>query len=624
MIVIPPIVIDTSTLVDEFSLDQEDINKLLDFTVKEITARFAEKWQDTAIQELKSSRQEYINSLIVVDEGIAKGAVVLVGKLPNMIEQGASQFDMKCLVNRLTPIYTDRGWVGIGKIKVGDLVLTHQGKFKRVVEVFREKVEEQETLYKIESTIKQNKTIITTGNHPVLTERGWIKVENLLDSDKLIVTAIKCPTCGKFIASRIDSKNKFYCSKSCAIKTNQPNKKGIKRTNLSEEALNNISKSKSETNKRLAKEGRHPSQTGGTIWETVKRLHESGEGWGFQRKNIYSKEKLEEIQKKAAIGLGKKARFTDPESIIWPILEKMGFERQVLFKRDYLKPGRYGKGTRNRLYFFDFAHKEHKICIEINGERYHTEEQDNKRRIEVESKGWRYLSFWSKEIYKNLDGCVKRVERVLDNHENNYLFTSTSFKIKKIKRKKLGTVYHYKYNLTVEEDSSFIANGIVVHNSGFLNGPNAKTGENGKKYNTVPFSVGTPGALEENFSTIMPMEVYSIAKKKEVNSPVTSEDLKDLPKLIREPQKKKIQIPESKSFKEYQHKGSIYEGIEKKKDSVTGQTSYQSFRRVSENSDPSAFIHPGIDAHNLAEKTLATFDVPEVTGNAIDLFLEQL
>jgi len=157
---------------------------------------------------------------------------------------------------------------------------------------------------------------------------------------------------------------------------------------------------------------------------------------------------------------------------------------------------------------------------------------------------------------------------------------------------------------------------------GFLNGPNAKQGRDGKRYNTIPFSVGTPGALQENFNGgIMPEEVYSVAKQKNANQPVQKSDL---PKQFREPQKKQIQLPQSKSFVEYQHKTSIYEGISKTKDSVTGQTSYKSFRRVSDNSDPASFIHPGIDAHHIGEKVLGDFNVETVVGRALDKFLAQL
>lgn len=158
----------------------------------------------------------------------------------------------------------------------------------------------------------------------------------------------------------------------------------------------------------------------------------------------------------------------------------------------------------------------------------------------------------------------------------------------------------------------------------FLNGPNAKQGKNGK-YNTIPFSFGTPGALEENFSGgILPQEVYNIVKDRAPNEPLEKYDLKNTSASIREPKKKSVKMPESKSFKEYQHKSSIYEGVSKRTDKTTGQNSYGSFRRVSSNSDPASFIHPGFDAAHIAEKVLENFNVPMETGRILDQFLSQL
>lgn len=178
-----------------------------------------------------------------------------------------------------------------------------------------------------------------------------------------------------------------------------------------------------------------------------------------------------------------------------------------------------------------------------------------------------------------------------------------------------------------------VENGLDSYDMkpGFLDGPNAKTSKDGGKYNTIPFSFGTPRALEENFSGgIMPQEVYDIVKSKAQTVTLkgggrASQGLKleELPQKFQTPQVKSIKQPEAKSFKEYQHKNSIYEGIRKVKDSVTGQNSYQSFRRVSENSDPDSWIHPGIDAVHLAQKTLEQFDIPTQTGRAIDQFLSQ-
>jgi len=155
----------------------------------------------------------------------------------------------------------------------------------------------------------------------------------------------------------------------------------------------------------------------------------------------------------------------------------------------------------------------------------------------------------------------------------------------------------------------------------FLNGPNAKDGVNGR-YNTIPFSFGTPGSLPENFTGgIMPLEIYDIVKSKPIRPGKSSSAgirKEELPEPFREPQVKSIRLPESKSFVDHQHKHSIYEGISKRKDSVTGQNRYGSFRRVSENSDDNSWIHPGFDAANLMTKTLNEFDLPAHVGRILD------
>lgn len=149
---------------------------------------------------------------------------------------------------------------------------------------------------------------------------------------------------------------------------------------------------------------------------------------------------------------------------------------------------------------------------------------------------------------------------------------------------------------------------------GLLKSPKAKQKKNGGgKYITVPFSLGSPGSLKENFSTILPNQVYTILKNQAI-MPVTGRSqglvADQLPTNF---QNKKTRagfssIPTSKLFEEYKHKNSIYEGVYKKKDIITGQNSYGSFRRVSDKSDSNSWIHPGIDTGNLAEKAWNQFE----------------
>lgn len=90
-----PIAIDVRDLVQEFSLSREQVDDMMSFTVKGITARFASLWEQEAKKGLKSTRKTYVRSLYVGEEGRFKGIVILRGMLPNMVEQGASPFDMK-------------------------------------------------------------------------------------------------------------------------------------------------------------------------------------------------------------------------------------------------------------------------------------------------------------------------------------------------------------------------------------------------------------------------------------------------------------------------------------------------------------------------------------------------
>lgn len=167
--------------------------------------------------------------------------------------------------------------------------------------------------------------------------------------------------------------------------------------------------------------------------------------------------------------------------------------------------------------------------------------------------------------------------------------------------------------------------------AGLLHGPKAKKGANGVMYNTIPFRLGNPEALSESamFSAILPEPVYDAIQEKSQNIPtsggIRTEGLKpsEIPTTYREPVVRKAPSTPTASFKDYKHKSSIFQGVSKVKDSVTGQNRYVSFRRVSENSDPDSWIHKGIDAHNLSNKALESMQMDHIVGSAIDQFLTQ-
>ena len=92
---VPPIIIDTMGLSQEFDLTQEDVDNMKRAVVQTVTTAIHSAWMDEAKHQLGSTRDQYINSIIVVDKGPFENLLTLVGTLPNMIEQGQDPYDMK-------------------------------------------------------------------------------------------------------------------------------------------------------------------------------------------------------------------------------------------------------------------------------------------------------------------------------------------------------------------------------------------------------------------------------------------------------------------------------------------------------------------------------------------------
>jgi hypothetical protein len=90
-----------------------------------------------------------------------------------------------------------------------------------------------------------------------------------------------------------------------------------------------------------------------------------------------------------------------------------------------------------------------------------------------------------------------------------------------------------------------------------------------------------------------------------------------LPVAFQQPKVKQLKDKGGQTNRTYTHKNAIYEGLRKSLDSI-GNVSYESFRRVSENSDPNSWEHPGIEEKDLAGRALSEFDLQGQLGLAFD------
>lgn len=70
------------------------------------------------------------------------------------------------------------------------------------------------------------------------------------------------------------------------------------------------------------------------------------------------------------------------------------------------------------------------------------------------------MIFNEKEILKDVNKCIQEIIRTLKNHTHQYVFKPTKIlSIEKIEKSR-----GYRYNLSVEEDESYIADNLVMHN----------------------------------------------------------------------------------------------------------------------------------------------------------------
>ena len=90
-----PITIDLSGLKGQFGIDDKTLDQLTETCVKAVTAAIYANWEALAKKKLKSTREEYVQNIIHVDKGRFNKQIILTGVVPNMVEQGASAFDIK-------------------------------------------------------------------------------------------------------------------------------------------------------------------------------------------------------------------------------------------------------------------------------------------------------------------------------------------------------------------------------------------------------------------------------------------------------------------------------------------------------------------------------------------------
>lgn len=194
------------------------------------------------------------------------------------------------------------------------------------------------------------------------------------------------------------------------------------------------------------------------------------------------------------------------------------------------------------------------------------------------------------------------------------------------------------YVMLVNKLPNMIESGASAFDikQGFMQSPKKKISKSGGWYLTVPFRHASAGALGESeaFSGVMPGSVYAAVKKQESRLTTMGGAVRQgkglpasqIPAEFAIPRTRAMIVEKNKTFEEYKHKHSIYEGIQRAQKTYQSATQgqYVSFRRASNNSDPNSWIHKGFQARNFAERAMSATNIPTVVDRLVDTYLATL
>jgi very-short-patch-repair endonuclease len=361
-----------------------------------------------------------------------------------------------CFIDRNTKVYTEhKGYLNIDQIKIGDRVLTHTGKFKKVINT----LEKYEKLYsgniiniKFKSEKTENKKgyseFNVTPEHLFMTQRGWVRADELKTTDKFKQLYNQCSNCENIIPVKYGRKrynkylNEHFCSSKCVTAFQWKNKEH--RENISEKSSMQMKK----------------------VWESpsVKVLN-----------SLYkAQEKTRSLQSQGEFWCQKENRKDECRKNVAKInsnFQKNNPSKEELVFLEILREI-YPETESNPIvgkFCVDFLLNDKKVIIEYDGGGHYFPVYVGKFSMEsfinrekgrdnyLNKLGYHVLRY---KIIPSKDLLINDIERVANNSKNLYSFKNTDIleiKTKQAVNKKL-------YDLTVEEDESFIANGVISHN----------------------------------------------------------------------------------------------------------------------------------------------------------------
>ena len=363
---------------------------------------------------------------------------------------------INCFISPRVRIFTDIGWKKISDIKVGDLVLTHKNRFKKVLRLSaRPKYNGDVIKITLKNRLDQNITV--TPGHPIFMADGtWKNAEEVEVGDKIKIMGSYCARCGTSIPYW-----KKYCSRICLSlditdrQWSDPKHRKLMSKKTSAQLkveYANGTRDKIEITKKARKAVVEKYGVGGYLGKMMRENKEEFLQKGLEGMERNWGSRLNMIKKTAFKTVGK-IGWTGGSSIEKKMQAFLGGQNRIYEQQFWV--------GRRRI---DFYLPEEKLFIECDSEVYHgsfenRREHEEKRDLEI------LLQYPDHQIAHVWYGFKHPKWEFIDLNMLNHsgTFVQVDWEVGKIERWKLGWTRRL-YNFAVEGDESYVAKGFVAHN----------------------------------------------------------------------------------------------------------------------------------------------------------------
>ena len=352
---------------------------------------------------------------------------------------------VKCFISPRVLIYTAEGYRPIKDIRVGDLVLTHTGKFRKVTYVRPREIlpEGSEVVRLVIAPPEGGKPVAltVTPEHPFLINGQWKAACEIQVGDRATALGDRCEVCGRTYCvryDRYDVRSYHTCGPVCHNK----------RIMHSAEAREKLR----QTMQRQYAEGlRDPVAITARANQRTREMVAAGEAKvqhmtseERHRGRVVLAQHITEGYGHHPIGYG--------EEELKTILAQMGLE----FIHHFALP--------DSPYTYDFCLPAERILIEVRGPGFSNQAAQQRalvKNLQAETAGYMVLNLWWLEIVSQPQMVASLLERLLRNHNGEFAYVEA--KVIKVEHRRTKRSFPL-YNIGVEEDESYVAAGIVSHN----------------------------------------------------------------------------------------------------------------------------------------------------------------